>query len=125
MHEAVRAAKEAGVASIRSGTTGEDVHRATIEVIRKHGFEVGLPPEDAPSEWCGMVHGTGHGVGLQVHEPPLLDFNAPELVVGDVLTVEPGVYCAAIGGIRIEDMVAVTEDGCENFNRLPEGLSWI
>ena len=125
MHDAVIAAKAAGVASIRPGATGEDVHRATIEVIRKHGFEVGLPPEDAPFDWCGMVHGTGHGVGLQVHEPPLLDFNAPELVLGDVLTVEPGLYSAAVGGIRIEDMVVVTETGCENFNRLPEGLTWI
>jgi len=125
MHAAVQAAKAAGVAAVRSGATGEDVHRATIDVISGHGFEVGLPPKDAPSEWCGMVHGTGHGVGLQVHEPPLLDFKAPALVVGDVLTVEPGLYSAAIGGIRIEDMVAVTESGCENFNRLPEGLAWI
>ena len=125
MHAAVQAAKAAGVAAVRSGATGEDVHRATIDVISGHGFEVGLPPKDAPAEWCGMVHGTGHGVGLQVHEPPLLDFKAPALVVGDVLTVEPGLYSAAIGGIRIEDMVAVTESGCENFNRLPEGLTWI
>ena len=71
-----------------------------------------------------MVHGTGHGVGLDVHEPPLLDFKGPKLVVGDVLTVEPGLYGPAIGGIRIEDMVAVTEDGCENFNTLHEGLDW-
>lgn len=125
MHDAVLAAKASGVAAVRPGATGEDVHRATIDVIRDHGFEVGLPPGDASSEWCGMVHGTGHGVGLQVHEPPLLDFNAPGLVVGDVLTIEPGLYSAAVGGIRIEDMVAVTQTGCENFNRLPEGLSWI
>ena len=125
MHAAVQAAKAAGIAAVRCGATGEDVHRATIDVISGHGFEVGLPPKDAPAEWCGMVHGTGHGVGLQVHEPPLLDFKAPALVVGDVLTVEPGLYSAAIGGIRIEDMVAVTESGCENFNRLPEGLTWI
>ncbi len=125
MHEAVVAAKAAGLAAIRPGATGEDVHRATIDVISSHGFEVGLPPENAHPDWCGMVHGTGHGVGLQVHEPPLLDFNAPELVAGDVLTVEPGLYSAAIGGIRVEDMVAVTSTGCDNFNRLSEGLTWI
>ena len=71
-----------------------------------------------------MVHGTGHGIGLNVHEPPLLDFKGPELVVGDALTIEPGVYSKAIGGIRIEDMVVVTETGCENLNQLPQGLDW-
>ena len=71
-----------------------------------------------------MVHGTGHGIGLDVHEPPLLDFKGPELVVGDALTIEPGVYSKAIGGIRIEDMVVVTETGCENLNQLPQGLDW-
>jgi Xaa-Pro aminopeptidase len=48
----------------------------------------------------------------------------PALVVGDVLTVEPGLYAIGIGGIRIEDMVAVTDDGCENFNTLYQGLHW-
>ena len=45
-------------------------------------------------------------------------------MVGDAITVEPGLYCRAIGGVRVEDMVVVTEDGCENLNTLPEGLSW-
>jgi Xaa-Pro aminopeptidase len=48
----------------------------------------------------------------------------PALVVGDVLTVEPGLYALGIGGIRVEDMVAVTQDGCVNFNTLQEGLDW-
>ena len=124
MHAAVQAAKAAGIAAIRKGVTGEAVHRATIEVIADHGYSTGLPPEGAAPDFCGMVHGTGHGVGLDVHEPPLLDFKGPELVSGDVLTVEPGLYGPAIGGIRIEDMVAVTDDGCENFNTLHEGLDW-
>lgn len=124
MHAAVVEAKAAGIAAVRAGVTGEDVHRATIAVIEQHGFAVGLPPVEAPPTWCGMVHGTGHGVGLDVHESPLLDFKGPELVVGDVLTIEPGLYSHAIGGIRIEDMVAVTSDGCDNLNQLPEGLDW-
>ncbi len=124
MNAAVVEAKAAGCAAVRAGVTGQQVHEATIAVIQKHGFSVGLPADDAPDTYCGMVHGTGHGIGLEVHEPPLLDKGGPELVVGDALTVEPGVYSKAIGGVRVEDMVVVTEDGCVNLNELPEGLCW-
>ena len=124
MHAAVVEAKAAGIAAVSSKATGESVHQATIGVIQSHGYHTGLPPSGADSSWCGMVHGTGHGVGLLVHEPPLLDFKGPALVEGDVLTVEPGLYSHATGGIRVEDMVVVTSTGCLNFNKLPEGLSW-
>jgi Xaa-Pro aminopeptidase len=124
MHAAVVAAKAAGCACVRAGITGQQVHEATIAVIREHGFSIGLPGEDQPDSYIAMVHGTGHGIGLEVHEPPLLDMGGPELVVGDALTVEPGVYSKAIGGVRVEDMVVVTKDGCVNLNRLPEGLRW-
>ncbi|MEM1424780.1 MAG: M24 family metallopeptidase, partial [Planctomycetota bacterium] len=59
-----------------------------------------------------------------VHEPPLLDLGAPELVLGDVLTVEPGLYDPAVGGLRVEDMIVVTEGAPTNLNRLHEGLAW-
>lgn len=124
MREAVAGAKAAGIAAIRPGVTGQQVHEATIAVIRQHGFEVGLPKPDYPDTYCAMVHGTGHGVGLEVHEPPLLDKGGPPLVLGDAITVEPGLYTKALGGIRIEDLVVVTADGCENLNRLPGELSW-
>ncbi len=124
MHSAVVAAKQAGQQATRAGVTGEDVHRAVIEKISEHGFKIGLPDESEPDDYCGMVHGTGHGIGLDVHEPPLLDFKGPPLVVGDALTIEPGLYSKAVGGIRIEDMVIVTKDGCQSLNQLPEGLSW-
>ena len=71
-----------------------------------------------------MPHGTGHGIGLDVHEPPLLDRNGPTLLAGDVVTIEPGLYSNATGGVRIEDMVLVTDQGCDTFNELPEGLTW-
>ncbi len=124
MHAAVLAAKAAGIAAIRPGVTGEAVHRATSEAITSRGYATGLPAEDAPDSYCALTHGTGHGIGLDVHEPPLLDFGGPELVLGDVLTVEPGLYTKALGGVRAEDMVAVTPDGCENLNSLHEGLNW-
>lgn len=124
MHQAVVEAKAAGFAATRPGVTGESVHQSVINTIREHGFEIGLPAADAPDDYCAMVHGTGHGIGLEVHEPPLLDFKGPELVVGDVLTIEPGLYSVSIGGVRVEDMIAVTETGYECFNQLPEGLDW-
>lgn len=127
MHAAVVDAKRAATAATRAGATGEDVHRATLGEIRRHGFESGaMPPTDDPrsASWIGMVHGTGHGIGLEVHEPPLLDFKGPALVVGDALTIEPGLYGRHLGGVRVEDLVIVTESGCENLNSLPEGLDW-
>lgn len=127
MHAAVIDAKRAAIAATRAGATGESVHRATLAEIHRHGFESGAMPaaEDPRSaDWIGLVHGTGHGIGLEVHEPPLLDLKGPELVAGDALTIEPGLYGRAVGGVRIEDLVVVTEGGCENLNALPEGLDW-
>ena len=96
----------------------------TAEAITAAGYAMGLPDDDAPDTYCAMVHGTGHGIGLDVHEPPLLDVGGPELVVGDAVTVEPGLYTKALGGVRLEDVVVVSEEGCENLGRLPEGLTW-
>jgi Xaa-Pro aminopeptidase len=124
MHEAVVAAKHAATAAVRPGISGEVVHRATLETLHTRGFASGQPPKDAPDTWCGMTHGTGHGIGLDVHEPPLLDFKGLPLIEGDALTIEPGLYCKAIGGIRVEDMVIVTANGCMNLNTLPEHLDW-
>jgi len=124
MHEAVRTAKKAAIGATRVGVTGEDVHNAACDVFRAGDYGIGLPPAGAPPTYTGYVHGTGHGVGLDVHEPPLLDSGGPALVEGDCLTIEPGLYSRAVGGIRIEDMVIVRKDGCDNLNSLPEGLTW-
>jgi Xaa-Pro aminopeptidase len=124
MHRAVVKAKAAATAATRPGATGEQVHQATIDSMLASGFKMGLPPEGASADFTSMTHGTGHGLGLEVHEPPLLDKGGPALLEGDVLTIEPGLYCAAIGGVRVEDMVVVTRDGCRNFNKLHEGLVW-
>ncbi len=124
MHAAVVAAKAAGQAATRPGVTGESVHQAVIDTIRQHGYQIGIPAASEPDSYCAMVHGTGHGIGLDVHESPLLDFKGPTLLLGDALTIEPGLYSKAIGGIRVEDMVIVNEQGCESLNKLPEGLCW-
>jgi Xaa-Pro aminopeptidase len=124
MHAAVVAAKAAATGACRAGVTGEAVHDATLQAIKAHGYGVGLPDDDTPDSYCGITHGTGHGIGLDVHEPPLLDKGGPGLLVGDAITIEPGLYSRSIGGVRVEDIVVVTEDGCENLNALPEGLDW-
>ncbi len=123
-HAAVVLAKSAAIAATRADVTGEDVHAAATTVIREHGYSLGVPPKGAGEDYCGMIHGTGHGIGLDVHEPPLLDRGGPTLIAGDALTIEPGLYCRAWGGIRVEDLVIVTPDGCENLNSLHEGLTW-
>lgn len=124
MHAAVVEAKVAATAATRAGATGEQVHEATLGVIHAHGFASGLPEKGDPSDRIAMTHGTGHGVGLDVHEPPLLDFAGPVLLAGDALTIEPGLYAPAIGGLRVEDIVIVTASGTQNLNSLPEGLHW-
>lgn len=124
MHAAVRAAKAAGEKTITVGATGEAVHRATIQALLDAGYAFGLPDEQTPLSYCAMTCGTGHGVGLDVHEPPLLDIKGPGLLAGEVLTVEPGLYRRDLGGVRIEDMVVVTDTTCEILNTLHDGLCW-
>lgn len=122
MHAAIVDAKQHAIDACRLGATGESVHAVTAERIEAHGFAMGLHPDDESG--ARMVHGTGHGIGLEVHEPPLLDRGAPALVEGDALTVEPGLYDPAVGGLRIEDMVIVTDGAPLNLNTLHEGLTW-
>ncbi len=124
MHAAVAKAKSVATSAVRAGVTGQQVHEATSRSIEASGYQMGFPPEGASDDFTSMTHGTGHGLGLEVHEPPLLAVGGPELVVGDVVTIEPGLYCKAVGGVRLEDMVVVTQDGCINLNSLPESLDW-
>lgn len=124
MHAAVVEAKRAAVGATRAGATGEAVHNAACDVFRARGYAIGLPKASDPPSYTGYVHGTGHGVGLEVHEPPLLDVGGPPLVAGDAITIEPGLYSLAVGGVRVEDMVIVREGGCENLNTIQEGLTW-
>jgi len=124
MHAAVIAAKVVATAALKAGVSGEEVHLETIRVLKEHGYDEGLPKESDSPSFCSMPHGTGHGIGLDVHEPPLLDRNGAVLLQGDVVTIEPGLYSHALGGVRVEDMMFVTEVGCENLNSLPGGLTW-
>lgn len=124
MHQAVLEAKAAALQVARAGVTGQQVHRQVAQVLQSWGYHVG-PPHQAPSSPIpSMPHGTGHGVGLEVHEMPFLDENGPELLPGDVVSIEPGLYLPSLGGVRVEDLVVITEQGCRNLNSLPDGLEW-
>ncbi len=124
MHATVVAAKKAATDAVRAGVSGEEVNNATLDVIRAAGYGTSTFLPNDPMDHISMVHGTGHGVGLAIHEAPLLVPGGPQLLAGDVITIEPGLYCRTLGGVRVEDMVVVTDLGYENFNTLHEGLEW-
>ena len=123
MHATVLAAKNAAEAATREGVTGDSVHQATVAAMKAGGVHIGFEPADAKPDLLFLPHGTGHGLGLDLKEPPLLDFKGIELVAGDAVTIEPAVYCRAIGGVRLEDLYIVRDVGCENLNTLPQGLT--
>ncbi|QPV63102.1 aminopeptidase P family protein [Halosimplex litoreum] len=106
--EAYRAALDA----VEPGATGADVHDAACDVYEDAG-EPTLRSDEGTE--TGFIHSTGHGVGLDVHEGPSLAPSGEELQPGHVVTIEPGLYDPAVGGVRIEDLVVVTEDGYENL----------
>jgi Xaa-Pro aminopeptidase len=101
-YDSVLAAQLTGLAAVRAGADSGDVDEAARDVIEAAGFG------------AQFGHGLGHGLGLDVHEQPWLNAEWPsELQAGNVVTVEPGVYLPGLGGVRIEDLVVVTEDGAE------------
>jgi Xaa-Pro aminopeptidase len=124
MHATVVEAKAAAAAATRAGVTGDAVHAAVVAVYRANLVHVGFLPPEAPTHQLFCPHGSGHGLGLDLKEPPLLDFAGPPLLAGDAVTIEPAVYCRAIGGVRVEDLYIVRDGGNENLNTGHEGLEW-
>jgi Xaa-Pro aminopeptidase len=122
-HDLVKEALDRAVDAIRLGITGKELHRMTCELFQEHGFPTQLTKDpDRPLE-DGFFHGLGHGVGLEVHEQPGLGRTGEELVAGDVLAVEPGLYRKGFGGCRLEDLVLVTDDGAEVLTDFDYGLT--
>lgn len=120
MWNAVLEAQQAGLDAVRPGGNGRDVHIACCEVFKKHGYASATSGYRDIESSARFIHGTGHGVGLEIHEYPRIADVDVELEPGDVVTVEPGLYDPQFGGIRIEDLVVVTEQGCRNLTTLPK-----
>ncbi|MBF0295639.1 MAG: aminopeptidase P family protein [Magnetococcales bacterium] len=116
--EAVRAAQEVAFGYIRDGESGRRVHDAVTASLTQSGFPTGTHPETGRQE--GFFHGTGHGLGLEIHEAPRIGGKDQTLLAGHVVTVEPGVYYPDMGGVRLEDVVVVEREGCRNLTRFPK-----
>ncbi len=121
MHAAVVDAKAQAMLAAKAGNSADDVHNATKSTLAKHGYPFA---RGEISDLPVMPHGTGHGIGLECHEPILLDDKGGQLLLGEVFTIEPGLYSRNFGGVRVEDMVVVTDGAPRNLNKLPEGLDW-
>jgi Xaa-Pro aminopeptidase len=120
----VRAALEQAREMARPGVTGRELYDATAQRFEDAGFKTQRTGPDPDHPEAGFMFSLGHGVGLEVHEAPGLGLAGREpLVPGDVLAVEPGLWDPRIGGVRYEDLLLVTEDGCETLTRYPYDLA--
>ena len=121
MYDAVLESQEAALAMIGPGIDGKDVHERVSEILHEAGYVTQIHDRKEGKPLTeGFFHGTGHGVGLEIHEAPRLGLTGQELVPGDIVSVEPGVYDPEVGGVRIEDLVVVTEEGCRNLTHFPK-----
>jgi Xaa-Pro aminopeptidase len=114
VHEGTRL----GHRRIRDGVDGRAIHREIQALFDARGYRTG--PKDGRMQ--GFFHGTGHGLGLEIHEAPSISVRPSVLRAGHVVTVEPGLYYLGIGGVRIEDVALVTARGSRNLTRVPKFL---
>ncbi|ATC62815.1 peptidase M24 [Nibricoccus aquaticus] len=112
---AVREAQKAALKKIRAGINGRTVHQQCLDVFAKRGYETKRTDHGS----VGFFHGTGHGLGLAIHETPRVSTVDYKLKAGSVVTVEPGLYYPGLGGCRIEDVVQVTSTGAKLLSSAP------
>lgn len=116
MYNTVLAGQKLGISMIKDGVKSKDVHTAIVDYFKQCGFETG----NIGGKQQGFIHSTGHGLGLEIHEPPRIGMGDEILREGNVVTVEPGLYYEKVGGIRIEDVVVVEKKGCTNLTKYPK-----
>ena len=105
MYNALHEAKQIGISTVKAGVSGAAVHQNVVDFFKDRGYE---------SNTRGFIHNLGHGVGLQVHELPTVGPAGTALETGNVITIEPGLYYPGIGGVRLEDIGAVTPAALTN-----------
>jgi Xaa-Pro aminopeptidase len=113
MYTALREAQLLAISRTKSGVSGADLHQLVVDFFKERGYE---------SDTKGFVHNLGHGVGLQIHELPTVGPSGKKLEAGNVITIEPGLYYPGTGGVRLEDIGAVTKKGFVNFTAFPKDL---
>src|SRR5688500_4464510 len=126
MYEITKRAQDAGIEALRPGVTGREVHELVEDIIWEAGYDTLRPGQQRSKNGGaprGFIHGTGHGVGLEIHEMPTVGRSGTKpLAPGDVVTVEPGIYLPELGGVRLEVMLVITETGARNLTRAPRQL---
>ena len=118
LYNTVLESQTRALAHIRAGVDGQEVHRQVTDLFESKNYQTG----EIDGRMQGYFHGTGHGVGLEIHESPRISKASNTLRPGHVVTVEPGLYYPGRGAVRIEDLVVVTETGCENLTAYPKGF---
>ena len=124
MHALAREAQVRATAAVRAGVRGTDVFGAACDVFEAAGRATLRTKRPDEVLHDGFTHGLGHGVGLEIYEPPALGLEAHvRLRARDVVTIEPGCYRRGFGGVRVEDLVVVVDDGAEVLTRFPYDLA--
>jgi Xaa-Pro aminopeptidase len=119
----VKEALEISTAGVKPGVNGRTLYEQVCNIFQDAGYKTQLNKQPGEVLEDGFFHGLGHGVGLEVHELPNMGRVGHDLVAGDVITIEPGLYRSGYGGLRLEDLVLVTKDGYEVITDYPYDLT--
>ena len=118
LYAVVFRAQELAFRELRDGVNGREIHEGILRLFRENGFATSR----RDGRMQGFFHGTGHGLGLEIHEPPRVSAVDAKLRAGHVVTVEPGLYYWGVGGVRLEDVAVIQARGARNLTRFPKIL---